>query len=212
MKIEGAIFDLDGTLLDSMSIWDTVGEDYLLSLGIAPRENLAETFKDMSLSQSAAYYQAEYGVDKTEQEIIDGINAIIEQFYLEKAPLKDGVKENIERLAEKGVKMCIATATDRHLVEGALMRCEIREYFTEIFTCREAGCGKNEPVIYEMALHSLGTKKESTIVFEDAIHAVKTAKKAGFVVVGVYDESEKNQKEVREQSDYYIENFHDFIF
>lgn len=82
MKIEGAIFDLDGTLLDSMGIWNTVGEDYLHSLGILPQENLAETLKEMSMSQSAAYFQTRYGVAKSEKEIIDGINTIVESFSI----------------------------------------------------------------------------------------------------------------------------------
>ena len=97
-NVAGIIFDLDGTLLDSMGIWDTIGEDYLRSLGIEPRENLAETFKEMSLSQSAAYYQKVYGVEKSEEEIIQGIHDLIAEFYMKKAPLKEGVKEALELL------------------------------------------------------------------------------------------------------------------
>lgn len=212
MKLQGAIFDLDGTLLDSMSVWETVGEDYLRSLGICPRENLAETFKEMSLAQSAAYYQNVYGVEKSEEEIINGINEIIEKFYIEKAVLKEGVKEFVEDLRSKGVKMCIATATDEYLVESALTRCGIRQYFSDVITCREAGHGKDDPHIFQLALQRLGTLKEKTVVFEDAIFAIQTAKNAGFVVAGVYERAEDHQKEVRRLSDYYIETFKGFTF
>ena len=147
-QIEGIIFDLDGTLLDSMEIWNTVGNDYLISLGIEPRENLAEVFKEMSLKQSAEYYQRVYGVDKTIEEIISGINGVIESFYIERVQLKDGVKEFLETLSEQDVKMCIATATDRYLVETALMRLGVRDYFQKILTCNEVGFGMVSSVIF----------------------------------------------------------------
>lgn len=78
--IAGAIFDVDGTLLDSMSIWDTVGEDYLRSIGYRPRESLNEAIKDMSLDQAARYDQAEYGVTLSVEEITAGVNAMLENF------------------------------------------------------------------------------------------------------------------------------------
>ena len=207
MNIKGAIFDLDGTLLDSMGIWDTVGADYLRSLGIRPQEKLKEIIKDMSMVQGASYFQEAYGVDKTVHEIIAGINARIEGFYKNEAVLKAGAADFLRKLAEKNVKMCIATATDKYLVEAALVRCGVRGYFEEIFTCTEVGYGKDEPEIYETALQSLGTQKSETGVFEDAVYAARTAKRAGFVVAGVYDRFEKEQEKIRNLSDYYITSF-----
>lgn len=180
MKIEGAIFDVDGTLLDSLSIWDTVGADYLLSLGIQPEENLAEIIKDMSLTQAAIYFQTMYDVEKSVMDIIEGINDIIKDFYLEKVQLLPGVKEFLNYLSTQNVKMIVATVSDKSLIENALIRCGIREFFDEILTCEEVGAGKDEPVIYEKALEKLGTSKENTIVFEDALYAIETAEKAGF--------------------------------
>lgn len=210
MKIEGAIFDLDGTLLDSMGIWDRAGEDFLLSLGITPRENLAETLKEMSLAQAAEYVQDEYGVSKSVDEIIRDVCHLVEDFYIEKVPLKEGVEEVLEQLANDHVKMCVATASERRLVDLALTRCGVRQYFSEIFTCNELGLGKDTPEIYEMALSHLGTPKENTFVFEDAIHAIRTAKAAGFPVVGIYDASEKDQETVRSLADIYLESFINF--
>lgn len=209
MKLKAVIFDLDGTLIDSMKIWDNIAEDYLLSLGIQPHENLKETFKNMSFKQSAKYYQDEYGVNKTVEEIMHEINTMVENFYLYEVSLKEYVREYIFKLLENNIKMCVATATDRYLVEGALSRLGIINYFCEKLTCSEVGFGKDEPVIYEEALKRLGTKKDTTIVFEDALHAIKTAKNAGFVVVGVYDQSENNQEKVKELSKYYIKDFRD---
>ena len=206
MRIRGAIFDVDGTLLDSMFIWDTIGETYLRSIGYQPKENLNETFKNMSLHQAARYYQTEYGVTLSIDEIMDGVNAMLERYYRFEVPLKPGVAELLERLRQDGVRRCIATATDRHLVEAALDRCGILSCFGEIFTCNEVGHGKDEPDIFEEALRFLGTRREETLVFDDALYAVRTAKEAGFPVAAVYDSHERSQAEVRARSDLYLED------
>ena len=206
MRIRGAIFDVDGTLLDSMFIWDTIGETYLRSIGYQPKENLNETFKNMSLHQAARYYQTEYGVTRSIDEIMDGVNAMLERYYRFEVPLKPGAAELLERLRQSGVKLCIATATDRHLVEAALDRCGVLSCFGEIFTCNEVGHGKDEPDIFEAALRSLGTRREETLVFDDALYAVRTAKEAGFPVAAVYDNHERSQAEVRARSDLYLED------
>ena len=206
MRIRGAIFDVDGTLLDSMFIWDTIGETYLRSIGYQPKENLNETFKNMSLRQAARYYQTEYGVTQSIDEIMDGVNAMLERYYRFEVPLKPGVAELLERLRQDGVRLCIATATDRHLVEAGLDRCGVLSCFGEIFTCNEVGHGKDEPDIFEVALRFLGTRREETLVFDDALYAVRTAKEAGFPVAAVYDSHERSQAEVRARSDLYLED------
>ena len=206
MRIRGAIFDVDGTLLDSMFIWDTIGEAYLRSIGYQPKENLNETFKNMSLRQAARYYQTEYGVTQSIDEIMDGVNAMLERYYRFEVPLKPGVAELLERLRQDGVRLCIATATDRHLVEAGLDRCGVLSCFGEIFTCNEVGHGKDEPDIFEAALRFLGTRREETLVFDDALYAVRTAKEAGFPVAAVYDSHERSQAEVRARSDLYLED------
>lgn len=205
--IKGAIFDLDGTLFDSMFIWDTIGEIFLRSIGYEPRENLNETFKTMSLYDAACYYKSEYGVTLSVEELIDGVNAMVEKYYRYEVPLKEGVVEFLETLHQKGVKMCIATATDKYLVEAALERCGISRYFSEIFTCTSVGHSKSEPVIYREALKHLGTGKTETLVFEDAIYAVKTAKEDGFTVIGVYDSHEECSEEVKELCDFFIADY-----
>lgn len=206
MRIRGAIFDVDGTLLDSMPIWDTIGEDYLRSIGYEPREDLNEVFKNMSMRQAARYYQTAYGVTLGVGEIVDGVNAMLERYYRYEAPLKPGAAALLVRLRENGVKLCIATATDRYLVEAALERCGVRSYFGKIFTCSEVGHGKDEPDIFEAALRFLGTKREETIVFDDALYAIRTAKEAGFPVAAVYDKYEKDQAEVRRLADLRLED------
>lgn len=210
MNIKTAIFDFDGTLFDSMYIWDTIGEDYLRSLGIEPKENLNEIFKNMSLHQAASYYRNEYGVTLSVEDIMEGVNARIGHFYRDEVMPKRGAAEFLSFLGEKNVKMCIATATDRHLVESALERCGGREYFKEIFTCTSVGHGKDEPLIYREAMKFLDADRRSTIIFEDAFYAVETAKKDGFITAAVFDPYEKNSQEIRELADFYLTDFMDF--
>ncbi len=209
--LKGAIFDFDGTLVDSMFIWDTIGEDYLRSLGKEPHEGLREELMPLTLEEAAVYYREHYGVTLLVMEIVDSINTMVEGIYRTKVVLKPGIKEYIRWLTKNGVKMCVATVTDRYLVEETLERLGVRRYFTEIVTCAEVGYGKDKPIIYRKALEHLGTKKEETVVLEDALFALRTAKADGFTVVGVYDKHENRQEELRNLADYYIRDYQDPI-
>jgi hydroxymethylpyrimidine kinase/phosphomethylpyrimidine kinase len=210
--IKGAIFDLDGTLIDSMFIWDTFGEDYLKSFGIDPKENLAEVFKTFTLEQAAEYYRNYYDIKLSVKEIVEGINNMVAEIYRTKVALKPGISDFLKRLQRLGVKMCVATVTDRPVVEDILKRLNIYEYFSEIFTCAEVGFGKETPEIYRQALKHLGTEKTETVVFEDVLHALKTAKNDGFKVAAVYDSHEPRQERMKQISDYYITDFDSFCF
>ena len=209
--IKGAIFDLDGTLLDSMFIWDTIGEEYLRSLGKEPHEDLKETFMTLTLEEAAEYYREHYGVTLSVKEIVDGVNAMVEQTYRTKVTLKPGIAEYLAWLKENGVRMCVATVTDRYLVEETLERLGVRHYFSEIFTCAEVGFGKDKPIIYQKALEHLETEKRDTYVFEDMLFALNTGKTDGFPTVGVYDRHEAHQDDLKELADYYIFDFTDPI-
>ena len=205
--LTGAIFDFDGTLLDSMFIWDTIGEDYLRTLGKEPHEDLKETFMTLTLEEAAEYYREYYKVTLSVSEIVDSINAMVEGIYRTKVTLKPGVTDYLRLLKESGVKMCVATVTDRYLVEDTLERLGILHYFSEIFTCVEVGYGKDKPIIYQKALEHLGTAKEETFVFEDSLFALETAKTDGFPTVGVYDMHESRQEEMKRLADCYVRSF-----
>lgn len=202
--IRGMIFDFDGTLLDSMFIWETAGEVYLRSIGKEPQEDLQNALKPMSLLQSAAYIKEHYDIPMSVAEIMDGINHTVEDFYFHTVEPKSGVLEWLEELAAKDIKMCIATATDRYQVEAALTRCGMRQYFSGIFTCTEVGSGKDQPIIFRKAMEHLGTDRSSTAIVEDAVHAIRTAKADGFTTVAVYDAHEKEQQEIRELANLYL--------
>ena len=207
MNLRGMIFDFDGTLFDSMQIWETAGADYLASLGLTAEPELGKKLQTMSLMESAAYLQAAYALPLTAEEIIAGINRTVEDFYLYRAKPKADVIPVLTGLRAEGVRLCIATANDRRQVEAALRRCAMLDYFDAVFTCRELGCGKDSPCIFESARSYLKTAKTETAVLEDAYHAAKTAKDAGFFVIGVYDPSEPRAEELRALADLYVSSF-----
>ena len=207
MKLKCAIFDFDGTLFDSMFIWDNVGEIYLRSLEKEPKPSMREDVRALSLYQSACYFKQEYDLFLSVEEIMRGINQTIEHFYIHEVLPKPGVADFLKRMHKDGISMCIATASDRYQIEAALSRCGMEHYFEAIFTCSEVGHGKDEPVIFQKAMEHFGADRSSAIVFEDAIHAIQTAKDDGFAVVAVFDSSEKRQAEIRNMADCYITDF-----
>ena len=207
MKIKCAIFDFDGTLFDSMFIWDSVGEIYLRSFGKEPKPSMREDVRALSLYQSACYFQKEYDLALSVEEIMAGINQTIEHFYIHEVLPKHGVVDFLEQMKKAEIPMCVATASDRCQIEAALGRCGMEHYFEAIFTCGEVGHGKDEPIIFRKAMEHFGADRSAAIVFEDALHAVQTAKADGFSVVAVFDNSEKRQNELRDLADCYIADF-----
>ena len=205
--IQGIIFDLDGTLFDSMFIWDTAGEVYLRSIGREPEADLQKVLKPMSLLQSAQYIREKYNIPLSVEDIMDGVNRTVEGFYFHTVEPKPGVIDFLEELHRRNIKMCIATATDRYQVEAALQRCKMRYFFSEIFTCTEVGSGKDRPDIFRKAMEHLQTDRSNTAVVEDAYHAAFTAKQDGFMVVGVYDSHESRPQELLQLADVFLPDY-----
>ena len=207
--LKGLIFDFDGTLFDSMFIWDTAGEVYLRSIGKEPEADLQKVLKPMSLLQSAQYIREKYQIPLSVEDIMDGINRTVEDFYFHTVEPKPGVIAFLEELHRRNIRMCIATATDRYQVEAALQRCGMRHFFSEIFTCTEVGYGKDRPEIFRKAMEHLQTNRSITAVVEDAYHAAYTAKHDGFLVVGIYDSRESRQQELLRLTDLFLTDYFD---
>ena len=204
--IRGAIFDVDGTLLDSMYLWDRVGEDYLQGKGIAPLPDMEERVRTMSMMQIAQYCQQAYGMTEPAQQIIDEINGMVLEKYRNEVQPKPGVKALLSMLREKGVALAVATASDRCLIEEALERTGLLPYFDVFLTCSEVGAGKDSPAIFYTACKAMGTRPEETVLFEDSLYSMKTAKKEGFLVAAVFDESAAGEtEEIQQLADWYVQ-------
>ena len=205
--LKAAIFDFDGTLFQSNSVWVSAGELFFESIGITPKANLQEEIRTMSLYQSACYIRKEYGLSQTVEEIMDGINRTVENCYFHEVQPKQGAISFLRELKAADIRMCIATATDRYQIEAALKRCNMLDFFEEIFTCSEIGHGKDEPIIFRRAMEYLGTDRSNTVIFEDALHAIQTAKTDGFLTVGISDPYIQEQESVQSLCHCYLTDF-----
>lgn len=203
--IKGVIFDVDGTLLDSMEIWEDVGARYLRRIGLKPEKDLGKILYPMTIDEGAKYVKERYRLSSSPDEIIQGVLDTVRDFYFYEAPVKPGVKELLLWMKKKNIPMTAATASDREHIKAAFKRLGIDGYFKCIFTCSEVGAGKHHPLIYERAAAYLGAEPGEILVFEDALYALMTAKKAGFYTVGVYDRfSGREQDELKRQADVYL--------
>ncbi|MBQ8004569.1 MAG: HAD family phosphatase [Oscillospiraceae bacterium] len=202
IEINAAIFDMDGTLTDSMQVWRTVGSEFLKSQGVIPREDVDRRFCSMSVYDAVRFMKEEYGIEGSHDEVTDAINKTVEAKYKYEVPIKDGVFELLSELDSMDIPMCIATATEKYMADAALRRLGIRHFFKDIFTSRETGVGKEAPDIYLRGCALFGTEPHETAVFEDSFVAAGTAKRAGFIVAGLYDKSfEYKWDEVQRMAD-----------
>lgn len=208
--IRAAVFDVDGTLLDSMPIWENAAAVFLAKYGIEAEAGLGRRLYPLSMQEGAAYLQEKYRLSMSSDKIIAGVGAVVSDFYAAEAPLKPNAAAFLNALREKSIPMAIATSNERSAVEAAFRRLGILQYFTEIFTCSEIGAGKRSRYLSARGGGAAGSAG-CTWVFEDAYYAAKTAHDAGFRVAGVYDASSAEESELlRAVSDIYIEDFGDF--
>ena len=206
MKIKEAIFDADGTLLDSMGQWNLVPYKYVKSLGEAADENIAEKLFTMTISEAAEFIIDEYELSVTVEEAVEGMDAIIREFYKNDVKLKDGAGELLEFFKSRGIPMVIGTSTDRDCIEVGLERTGISAYFDRIYTSTEVGKSKEKPDLFIQAMEFMESSPDETIVFEDGLYSLRTAAALGMKTVGIFDEvSLSNQKELKELADLYVD-------
>lgn len=186
-----SIFDVDGTILDSMEVWNTLASQYVQSLGMVPDKNLDEIVSDMSLEQSATYLKNHYKINKQEERIISEILNFISDFYEYEVNLMPGFKEFISHYDSINV---IGTSCDEELVKIALNRLAVLNYFEDIITCSKVNKSKNDPDFYLACAQVLKQRPEDIVVFEDADYCIDVARKVGFKVIKIKDWRDLNEK------------------
>jgi HAD superfamily hydrolase (TIGR01509 family) len=209
--MKAVIFDVDGTLFDSMPFWDDAGKLFLESVGIYAKEDLSHTLLSMTMKEGAEYLIKNYVPQMTIDEVLQGIIDVMNDAYRNKILLKKGAAQLLKRLKENNIPVVIATATDRTLLEAALNRLEIFDFIDKIFTCSECNTTKSVPDIYLNACDWLDTSPEETVVFEDTLQAISTVSASNFITVAVKDESSiHHQVQIKEKADLFIEDFNQF--
>lgn len=207
--IKFAIFDIDGTILDSSIMWATLGKHYLEIIGRRPDAGLTEKLNEMTVPESARYMREQYDIPYSADEIVRQLTRMTERFYLQQVNLKDGVPRLLSALRAHCVYMSIATAGDTALEMAALQRLGVAEFFSGAVSCSDYGA-KTSPEVFLAAADLIYAIPEETLVFEDSLFAIQTAKKAGFKTAAVYDSSESNQTELKERADHYARSLNEY--
>ncbi|MDD6265743.1 MAG: HAD family phosphatase [Clostridia bacterium] len=211
MNFKYAIFDMDGTLLESMNIWENICTDYVRYSGLEVREGFVDKFYTLKPMEGAQLFISEYNLDKTAEQVLKEVNEMVTVKYLNEVVPKNGAEILLKSLKERKVKIALATLTDREIVEMILKKHGLFDYFSVIRTSTEAGKSKKYPDIYNQCTNLLGGTAEETVVFEDSLVAIKTARSAGYFVVGLPDFS--NQKcidEVKANACVFFDSLNDF--
>lgn len=210
--MKGYIFDLDGTLLDSMPAWQALLHDLLLSKGITPPSDLLDRTKTLGLESATGMILQEFGLSDDPALVYQMFQQTMEQRYCSTIPLKPGVREYLNKLATARIPMAVATATARPLVERVLAHHHLTECFQCITTVAEVGIGKHDPRIYLATASKLGLPPQQCTVFEDSLAGIRSAKAAGFSTVAIYEETNPvEQHALRLEADTYIHDFRNLL-
>lgn len=204
--IEGAIFDMDGTVLDSMQVWSgltqSVLDDY--HIHITTQDYMA--VEGCTQFEVAAYFVKQYELPEPPENMIARMNERITARYVEIAKPKEGIISFLERLRVHGIPCCIATLTARHHAEKALKDRGMMQYFDFMLTIEDVGVSKYQPDIYYEAARRMNRRASACMVFEDAPYAAETAKNAGFAVCGVLEHAyQTGEPLLRRVSDLLVE-------
>ncbi len=208
IKVKAAIFDMDGTLVNSLMFWDAMAQDlneqFFKKENFKLDEEVDKAVRTMIFSKGMLYIRAFYNLPVTDEEFLDFAAQKLEAFYRYKVKAKAGIFDMLDFFVEKGVKLCLASATDLKYVKIAVECCGLSKYFPLIFSCSEIGKGKDQPDIYFKSMKELGVDIDEVCVFEDSPVALETAHKAGITTIGVFDQYTPDQARVKAASTVYL--------
>jgi HAD superfamily hydrolase (TIGR01509 family) len=199
--IKAMIFDADGVLLDSLSVWKELGKRYITDLGYQPVAGMDEILFPMSMEQGAAWLKSRFTLEYSEEKIVMDLKARIRKYYFEEVPAKSGARELLQCLAEQKIPAAVATSSPREHICRALERNGLLSFFDKIYTTSEIGESKHSPRVYLTAAEALGTELSRTLVVEDSLYALQTAGNAGFLTAGIYDAlGEPDQEQLKKDA------------
>lgn len=209
---EAVIFDLDGTVVDSMWVWPEIDIEFLGERGIALPDDLQTELDGKSFSESAVHIKNRFQLPESPEELMTIWNKMAMDCYVNKVKLKPGVETFLKQLKKSGIKTGIASSNSHVLVEATLHANGVLKYFDSVHTADEVGKGKPSPDIYLLVAKDLDVKLESCLVFEDIVMGVLAGKNAGMETCAVYDKYSKEQDiEKKKLADYYIHDYSELM-
>ncbi|MCI9167188.1 MAG: HAD family phosphatase [Dorea sp.] len=209
--IDACIFDLDGTLVDSMWVWVSVDEEYIRKYNLRKPDNFHAGMEGMSYTETAQYFLDCFPtLPLTREEIMEEWTLMAHEKYMTEVPLKKGVKEFLLTLKAQGKKIGIATSNSREMVTDTLEALGIGELFDSVRSACEVSAGKPSPDVYLVAAEDLGVSPDRCLIFEDVPMGILAGKNAGMRTCAVEDEFSREQADrKRELADYYIQDYDD---
>lgn len=211
-NIKGAIFDLDGTLIHSMGVWEKIDRAFLKKRGLGDDPEYIQALKNMNYSKAAEYTIERYQLKETPEQLMEEWDSMAEWEYGHAIELKEGARELLALLADRGIPMALATASGPNLYQAVLRHHDIEKYFSACTDVSVGLRGKDFPDIYLQAASMIGVEPKDCMVFEDLLMGICVAKAAGFQTCGVYDfSSEKDQKEIRKTADWYVTDLRELL-
>jgi len=212
MKFDAAIFDLDGTLLDSMWVWEAVDEAFFAARGMDMPDDYVQTILSMTFRETAEYTVAHFGLNESVEDIMDEWNRMSFDVYREQVKLKPGARAYLGQLRARGVKIGVATAQTAPLMRTVLESNGILDWFDALSSTDEVARGKTYPDIYLLAARKLGVAPERCMVFEDVLKTLRGIRAAGMQACAVWDAaSAQDWDEITQQFDVYIKGFEELL-
>ena len=210
--IKAVLFDLDGTLVESMSMWGDIDVDYLKKFHKPVPEGLQKAIEGLSMYQTAVYFKENFAIEDSLEEIMDEWNRMAYEKYTTEIPLKPGARAFLNGLKDKNIPCGIATSNSRILTEAILKSHQVENYFSVMVTGDEITNGKPDPEVYLEAAKKMGVAPEHCLVFEDIPFGIIAGKRAGMTVCAVEDAySMKDMEEKIRLADFYIKSYEELL-
>lgn len=210
--IEAVLFDLDGTLIDSMWLWKTIDIEYLKKFNLEFPDDFQDEIEGMSFTETAQYFKDRFDLPVEIDAIKEEWNIMAGEYYKHRVPLKAYVVKFLDFLLANNYKIGIGTSNSKELVNMIVDKFELKNHFGSIRTSCEVEKGKPHPDVYLKVAEDLGVKPERCLVFEDVPAGIMAAKNAGMKVCAIYDDFSKGIiEEIKALADYYIEGYHDIM-
>ena len=206
------LFDLDGTLVDSMWIWESIDVEYLDRFGLELPEDLHSCIEGMSFSETAQYFKERFSIPDTLEKMKSDWNRMAWEKYTQEVPLKSGIREFLRYHRARGVKMAVATSNSRELAEAVIAVHGLTDTFDVIVTGCDVAHGKPFPDVYLEAAVRLGVDPSECLVFEDVVAGIQAGRSAGMEVAAVADAySLYQERQKKELADLYIADYQELL-